>query len=130
MSAPVIENIPALSSMKKYPKTLFYKGDLTLLQRPKVSIVGTRNPTNYTREFTYMLSKALAKRGVCVVSGAAMGVDAIAHAGAGEENTIAVRVYDAQLDGGIVHGHLRINFNGNGLPLDINLAGEFLPTEA
>ena len=90
MSMPVIENIPALSVMKKYPKTLFYKGDLTLLQRPKVSIVGTRNPSNYTREFTYSLAKALAKRGVCVVSGAAMGVDAIAHTGAGEENTIAI----------------------------------------
>lgn len=90
MSASVLENIPALSVMKKYPKTLYYKGDLALLQRPKVSIVGTRNPSNYTREFTYTLAKALAKRGVCVVSGAAMGVDAIAHAGAGEENTIAV----------------------------------------
>jgi DNA processing protein len=90
MSTPVIENIPALSAMKKYPKTLLYKGNLALLHRPKVSIVGTRNPSNYTREFTYSLAKALAKRGVCVVSGAAMGVDAIAHAGAGEENTIAV----------------------------------------
>ncbi len=90
MSSIVPENISALSAMKKYPKTLFYKGDLTLLQRPKVSIVGTRNPTNYTREFTYRLAKALARRGVCVVSGAAMGVDAIAHTGAGEENTIAV----------------------------------------
>jgi len=90
MSAEVLEEIPALAAMKKYPKTLFYKGDLSLLKRPKVSIVGTRNPTNYTREFTYRLAKALAKRGVCVVSGAAMGVDAIAHAGAGEENTIAV----------------------------------------
>lgn len=90
MSSIVLENIPALSAMKKYPKTLFYKGDLTLLQRPKVSIVGTRNPSNYTREFTYSLANALAKRGVCIVSGAAMGVDAIAHAGAGGENTIAV----------------------------------------
>ena len=36
------------------------------------------------------MTKALAKRGVCVVSGAAMGVDALAHAGAGEGNTIAV----------------------------------------
>jgi len=90
MSKSIIENIPALSVMKKYPKILFYKGDLALLQRPKISIVGTRNPSNYTREFTYRLAKSLAKRGICVVSGAAMGVDAIAHAGAGEENTIAV----------------------------------------
>jgi len=76
--------------MKQYPSTLFYKGNLELLQRPKVSIVGTRRPSNYTRQFTYCLANALAKRGVCVVSGAAMGVDAIAHAGAGEDNTIAV----------------------------------------
>ena len=36
------------------------------------------------------LTNALAKRGVAIVSGAAMGVDAIAHLGAGSENTIAV----------------------------------------
>lgn len=76
--------------MKKYPPELFYKGNLDLLNRPKVSIVGTRRPSNYTKQFTYSIAKALAKRGVCVVSGAAMGVDALAHAGAGEGNTIAV----------------------------------------
>jgi len=90
MSTLVVKNIPALEAMKKYPKTLFFKGDLDLLQRPKVSIVGTRRPSNYTRQFTYSLARALAARGVCVVSGAAMGVDAIAHEGAGEDNTIAV----------------------------------------
>lgn len=90
MSQILTQHIPALDSMKKYPSTLFYKGNLDLLQRPKVSIVGTRRPSNYTRQFTYSLANALAKRGVCVVSGAAMGVDAIAHAGAGADNTIAV----------------------------------------
>jgi DNA processing protein len=39
---------------------------------------------------TEQIAKALAKRGVCVVSGAAMGVDALAHEAAGVENTIAV----------------------------------------
>jgi DNA processing protein len=86
----ITDKIPALESMKTYPTTLFYRGDLRLLKRPKVSIVGTRRPSNYTRQFTYTLAKALAKRGVCVVSGVAMGVDAIAHEGAGMENTIAV----------------------------------------
>jgi len=61
-----------------------------MLKRPKVSIVGTRRPSLYTQQFTYTLAKALAARGTCVVSGAAMGVDAIAHEGAGVENTIAV----------------------------------------
>jgi len=90
MSQNMNEYISALESMKKYPKELFYKGNLALLQRPKVSIVGSRRLSNYTREFTYALAKALGQRGVCVVSGAAMGVDAIAHEGAGVDNTIAV----------------------------------------
>jgi len=90
MSLAMIETVSALNSMKKYPKELFYKGNIELLKRPKVSIVGTRRPSQYTRQFTYALSRALSKRGVCVVSGAAMGVDAIAHEGAGSENTIAV----------------------------------------
>ncbi|HSR74544.1 MAG TPA: DNA-processing protein DprA [Sulfurovum sp.] len=90
MSQILTQHLPALETMKQYPSTLFYKGNLELLQRPKVSIVGTRRPSNYTREFTYTLANALARRGVCVVSGAAMGVDAIAHAGAGKDNTIAV----------------------------------------
>ncbi|MFT7823801.1 MAG: DNA-processing protein DprA [Sulfurimonas sp.] len=90
MGQRLTEHIAALEAMKKYPDTLFYKGDLELLNRPKVSIVGTRTPSSYTRNFTYRLSNALAKRGVCIVSGAAMGVDAIAHNGAGANNTIAV----------------------------------------
>jgi len=90
MSQILSSHISQLEAMKKYPSELFYKGDLDLLNRPKVSIVGTRRPSNYTRQFTYSLAKALASRGVCIVSGAAMGVDAIAHEGAGEDNTIAV----------------------------------------
>jgi DNA processing protein len=87
---PVEFSISELESMKKYPDTLYAKGDLSLLDRPKVSIVGTRRPSAYTRQYTYDLARALSRRGVCIVSGAAMGVDAIAHQGAGAENTIAV----------------------------------------
>jgi len=90
MSESIKDHISALDLMKKYPPELFYKGNMGLLKRPKVSMVGTRRPSAYTRQFTYALAKALAKRGVCIVSGAAMGVDTIAHEGAGVENTIAV----------------------------------------
>ena len=79
-----------LKSLKKMPKSLSYRGDLTLFTRPKVAMVGSRHPTLYAQKYTYLLAKALAKRGVCVVSGAAMGVDALAHEGAGAANTIAV----------------------------------------
>lgn len=90
MTQVLTEHVTALNAMKKYPNTLFYKGNLSLLDRPKVSIVGTRRPSLYTQQTTYSLAQALSKRGVCVVSGAAMGVDAVAHEGAGANNTIAV----------------------------------------
>ncbi len=81
---------PELYAMKKVPSILHYEGNLDLLQRPKVAIVGSRKPNQYTKEMTYMLASKLAARGVCIVSGAAMGVDALAHKGAGSSNTIAV----------------------------------------
>jgi DNA processing protein len=90
MGQLLLDSIAAFDTMKKPPSSLYYKGNLDLLKRPKISIVGTRRPSNYTKQFTYNIARALAKRGVCIVSGAAMGVDAVAHAGAGEENTIAV----------------------------------------
>jgi len=82
--------IPELTSMKKYPKNLSLEGDMSLLQRRKVSMVGTRKPSNYTRIMTSTLANTLAKYGVVVVSGAAIGVDALAHKGAKVANTIAV----------------------------------------
>ena len=71
--------IPELDSMKKYPKDISYIGNIDLLQKLKISIVGTRKPNQYTRHQTYLLAQKLANVGVCIVSGAAMGVDAISH---------------------------------------------------
>lgn len=84
------QKIDALNSMKSYPSELYFDGNLELLDRVKVSIVGSRKTSKYSREMTHKLSSALAKVGVCVVSGGAMGVDAVAHLGAGASNTIAV----------------------------------------
>lgn len=89
MSKNIIDK-SILSKMKKPLEQLAYRGDLSLLDRPKVSIVGSRKPSQYTKQFTHEIAKALAERGVVIVSGAAMGVDAIAHRGAGADNTIAV----------------------------------------
>jgi DNA processing protein len=83
-------SIPELSSMKRSPEKLYYRGDVGLLQRPKISIVGTRRPNPYTRAMTFELSKKPSLSGMVVVSGAAAGVDRIAHEGAGAENTIAI----------------------------------------
>lgn len=70
-------------------RTIFYRKYSTF-KKKKISIVGTRRPSNYTKEFTYKLASKLSQNGICIVSGAAMGVDSIAHSGAGLNNTIAV----------------------------------------
>ena len=57
---------------------LFYRGDISLLDKPKIAIVGTRRPSKYSKEITAKLSKLLSKKYV-IVSGGAMGIDAIAH---------------------------------------------------
>ena len=117
MSQTIVETITELEKMKKYPSSLYYKGDVSFLKRPKVSIVGTRRPSSYTRQFTYALAQALAKRGVCVVSGAAMGVDTIAHEGAGAENTIAVVANGLDIRYPVVNQHLIANIEEKGLVL-------------
>jgi DNA processing protein len=83
-------HIEALEAMAKYPEALWMVGDGKLLARRRVSIVGSRRPNAYTKAMVMRLASALAERGVAVVSGGAMGVDALAHRGAGAENTIAV----------------------------------------
>ena len=82
--------IDALASMKKYPKELYAIGNQELLFKRKISIVGSRKPNQYARQMTHMLSAKLSQAGVCIVSGGAIGVDAIAHKAAGSTNTIMV----------------------------------------
>ncbi len=90
MSLNIDFHIKELEAMKKYPKELFYKGNTKLLEKRKVSIIGTRRPSSYSKKFTHQLSTELAKRDIVIISGAAIGVDAIAHSSAGAKNTIAV----------------------------------------
>lgn len=89
MSLLVDGHVDALDAMKSYPKTLFYEGELSLLRRRKISIVGSRRASEYSKNLTYQLAKKLSDIGITIVSGAAMGIDAVAHQAAGR-NTIAV----------------------------------------
>lgn len=78
-----------LNALEKEVKTLYFKGDISLLKKPLIAIVGSRRPSAYTKRVVSILSNELAKRDVFVISGAAMGVDALSHKGAFPK-TIAV----------------------------------------
>ncbi|MFI5208630.1 MAG: DNA-processing protein DprA, partial [Gemmatimonadales bacterium] len=64
------------------PELLFAEGDLGLLARPRVGIIGSRSPSAYGVRMAYEAAKALAGQGAVVVSGMAIGLDARAHRGA------------------------------------------------
>ncbi len=117
MIKKISNEILELKSMKKYPSELFYKGNLELLNKQKISIVGTRRPNSYTKKITHKLANELAKNDIVVVSGAAMGVDAIAHNSAGTNNTIAVMANGLDIRYPAVNSKLIESIEQNGLVL-------------
>lgn len=60
------------------PAVLYYKGRLED-DRFSLAVVGTRKITSYGRQITPEIVKPLAQNGVTIVSGLALGVDALAH---------------------------------------------------
>ena len=102
------ENYPqALVDLPDAPMLLFCKGDVSLLNKNSISIVGTRMPTNYGKFITEKFAEVLAKAGFVIVSGLAYGVDSLSHRKALEVNgkTIAV------LGGGFNHIYPESNTN-------------------
>lgn len=53
-----------------------------------VAVVGTRNPTEYGKEFSEGISREIARRGWVIVSGLAKGIDTFAHKGALESGRV------------------------------------------
>ncbi len=76
---------PLLEELADAPAVLFAVGRIELLARlraePAVAIVGTRTPSPYGGEVAHSLGRGLGAAGVPVVSGLALGIDAIAHRG-------------------------------------------------
>lgn len=84
---------------KNAPATLFIAGDASLCRNfPKVAIIGTRqvSPTGMTR--TRDLARMLVERGVVIVSGLALGVDACAHEAAIKAGGKTIAVLGTPLD--------------------------------
>ena len=64
------------------PPAIWLYGNDDVLTPPVVAIVGTRNASSYGERITRECASALARAGVCVVSGMARGIDGEAHRGA------------------------------------------------
>lgn len=87
-----------LNEIYNPPSLLYYKGDLSSLQRPCVAIVGTRKATEAGLRIARRFAGELARAGVTVVSGLALGIDTAAHEGALEVGGKTVAVLGNGID--------------------------------
>lgn len=79
-----------LAQIGDAPPVLWARGDLKILQKPMVALVGARNASSLGTRMARKLAEDLSLAGVCVVSGLARGVDAAAHLAALPGGTVAV----------------------------------------
>jgi DNA processing protein len=95
-------NDPAYPALLKEtddaPPVLYIRGDLSAVDEWALSVVGTRRPTPYGRQVAEEITYQLASNRVCVVSGLARGVDAIAHRSAIQARGRTVAVLACGLD--------------------------------
>jgi len=70
-----------LNHLHHPPPLLFLRGDASLLHAPAVAIVGSRKASEYGRGMARSMGEGLARAGVAVVSGLALGIDGAAHPG-------------------------------------------------
>jgi DNA processing protein len=81
---------PLLAEIDFPPPLLAVKGDMALLAKPAVALVGARNASASGRKFAQDLAMALSAHGLAIASGLARGIDTAAHRGALAQGTVAV----------------------------------------
>ena len=69
----------ALRNIDGSPPVLYLRGRLTSQDEWTIALVGTRRASTYGREVAQVLATELARQGVTIVSGLALGVDTVAH---------------------------------------------------
>lgn len=85
------ENYPlALTSLEDAPPVLSVIGNIDLLNRQSVALVGSRNASLNGRKLAHKMASDLGKANIIVVSGLARGIDTSAHEGSLNTGTVAV----------------------------------------
>lgn len=81
-----------LKEISDFPPILYAKGNISLLEKPQLAIVGSRHASKPGLDTAYQFAKKLAEGGFVITSGLALGIDGAAHSGAlaSRGETIAV----------------------------------------
>lgn len=89
-----------LSAIPDSPKQLYWIGadPEELLSRPTLAVVGSRKVTPYGNSITAKITGDLARQGIVIVSGLALGVDSLAHEAALRAGGVTIAVLPCGLD--------------------------------
>ena len=87
-----------LHDVKAAPPVLFVAGNPELLNEPQLAMVGSRTPTHYGKDNAQAFAQYLAKHGITVTSGLALGIDAVSHQGALDAGGHTIAVIATGLD--------------------------------
>jgi len=92
-----------LKTIADPPITLYVRGSLAATDAWAVGVVGTRKATSYGIEAAHMVAKGLVENGITVVSGLAMGIDAVAHTAALEHQGRTLAILGCGVD--VIYPH-------------------------
>ena len=96
------DNYPALlKEIYDPPAVLYWQGEFIKPSEFLFAVVGTRKPSSYGRQATAEIVKPLAQNRISIVSGLALGIDAIAHQATLENGGRTIAVLGSGLD--IIH---------------------------
>lgn len=91
-----------LAAVYQPPFLLYARGEVRQ-EEPAIAIVGARKFTSYGRQVALELAEELARGGLTIVSGLALGIDAIAHEAALEAGGRTIAVLGSGLDRGSLY---------------------------
>jgi DNA processing protein len=87
-----------LAQVRDAPVLLYVSGNVRALSAPQVAIAGTRKPSPPARVIAYHFAAQLARAGLTITSGLALGIDAAGHEGALQSGGQSVAVLGTGLD--------------------------------
>lgn len=98
-----------LKEIHNPPYLIYTRGNLVFDEAPAIAIVGSRKFSSYGEQLANAFARDLTKAGFTIVSGLALGIDAISHRGALEAKGGTIAVLGGGIDDESIHP--RANFN-------------------